>query len=216
MYKPVVIPSPNRRWSTLTLTTESVGKANADLIEITMKPENFIDDLSLLRKEITALSVVKCHMSHERIIRAGEPMLPLVSSCPEGSYKRVGLCSPEVRAQRLGCSHTTARIKLEDAINELNAGNGKRGGQGPSLTSELNWLDNQIHLLDHRKGEAEKTLAKIEEEMYRAGDRTPRANLMGAQKAVQEMEQLHDEYVEQIGLLRDKVLNEIDRLIQRA
>ena len=182
-----------------------------------MKPENCIDDLRLLRGEIAALGVVKCHMSHERIIRAGEPRPPLVSSCPKGSYKRVGLCSPEVRTQRLGCSHTTARIKLGDAIKELNTGNGKNSGQGPSLGSELNWLNNQIHLLDHQKGEAEKTLAKMEEEMYFADDQTQRgAKLMGAQEAVRELERLHDGYVEQIGLLRDKVLNEMDRLSERA
>jgi len=182
-----------------------------------MKPENFIDYLRLLREEIAALCVVKCRMSHERIRRAGESILPVVCSFPEGSYKRVGLCNPEVRAQRLGCSHTTARIELEDAINELNTGDGESGGQCPSLGSELNWLNNQIHLLDHQKGEAEKTLAKIEEEMYCAGDRARRgAKLIAAQKAVREMERLHDEYVEQIGVLRDKVVKEMDKLIEQA
>ena len=182
-----------------------------------MKEENFIDYLRLLRGEIAALDVVKCHMSHERIRRAGESILPVVSSFPEGSYKRVGLCSPEVRAQRLGCSHTTARIKLEDAINELNTGVGTSGGQCPSFGSELNWLNNQIHLLDHQKGGAEKTLAKMAEETYRAGDRARRgAKLMAAQKAVCELERLHDEYVGQIGVLRDKVVNEMDKLMEQA
>jgi len=182
-----------------------------------MKPENRVDYLCLLREEIAALCVVKCHMSHERIIRAGESMLPVVSGLPEGSYQRVGLCSPEVRAQRLGCSHTTARIKLEDAINELNRGDGASSGQGLSLGSELNWLNNQIHLLDHRKGEAEKTVAKTVEEMYRAGDRGRKGEkLIEAKKDVREMERLHDEYVERTGVLRHKVVNEMDRLIEQA
>ncbi|MFL6230124.1 MAG: hypothetical protein ACJ741_15235 [Pyrinomonadaceae bacterium] len=166
----------------------------------------------MLREEIAALCVVKCQMSHERIRRAGESMLPVVCRVPEGSYQRVGLCSPEVRSQRLGCSHTTARIKLGDAIHELNAVDGESPGQDTSLSSELNWLDNQIHLLDHRKGEAEKALADMEAEMHRADSRAHReAELMNARKAILELERLHDVYVERLGVLRDRVVNELDR-----
>jgi hypothetical protein len=179
-----------------------------------MKRKKPIDHLLLLREEIAALGVVKCHMSHERIRRMGDAMLPV--ACPsQDAYQRVGLCSPEVRMQRLGCSHTTARIRLEDAINELSRGNGVSGGPASSFASELNWLNNQIHLLDHRKGEAEKAVAKIEEEMHRAGNRVRSGEaIMEARKLVLEMERSHDEYVEQIGALRDRVVNELDRLRQ--
>jgi hypothetical protein len=86
-----------------------------------------------------------------------------------------------------------------------------------SFGSELNWLNNQIHLLDHRKGEAEKALAKIEEEMHRAGNPALAGEaLMEARKLVLEMERSHDEYVEQIGALRDSVVNELDRLSQQT
>jgi hypothetical protein len=135
-----------------------------------MKPQNRLDRLSSLREEIVVLCAVKCQMSHERVIREADSMLPVVCSFPEGNYQRIGLCSPEVRAQRLGCSHTTARIKLGSAIDELN-GDSDESGPGSFLAHELNWLNNEIHLLDHRKGEAEKTLAKILEETYVAGDR---------------------------------------------
>jgi hypothetical protein len=182
-----------------------------------MQPEKRVDYLCCLREEIAALCVVQCRMAHERIVRAGESMLPVVSGLPEGSYQRFGLCSPEVRSQRLGCSHTTARIKLGDAINELNKGDGESSGQGLSFGSELNWLNNQIHLLDHRKGEAEKTLAKTVAEMYHAGDRgRKREKLIAAEKDVREMERLHDEYVELIGVLRHKVVNAMAGLIEQA
>src|SRR5215207_4743614 len=116
-----------------------------------MRPRKRLEYLPRLREELAALCVVKCHMSHERVVRAADSMLPVVCRFPEGSYQRVGLCSPEARARRLGCSHTTARTKLERAISELDT----RGEPGASLGHELNWLDNEIHLLDHRKGEAE-------------------------------------------------------------
>lgn len=70
----------------------------------------------------------------------------------------------------LGCSHTTARIKLQEAINELSISHGNNAAQVSELAVRLNRLDNQIHLLDHRKSEAEKNLAKIEKQKYRASD----------------------------------------------
>lgn len=182
-----------------------------------MKPEKLIDRLRSLRKEIAALCIVKCHMSHERIRRVGEFMLPVVSRLPGGEYERVGLCSPEARAQRLGCSHTTARVKLQEAVNELSIGHGNNDGQGLELAARLNWLDNEIHLLDHRRSEAEKRLAKIEERKYRFSDKADKSEeLLGAKKLVLEAEHLHDKYVEQMGVLRDRVLNGLDKLIEQV
>jgi len=169
--------------------------------------------LSSLREEIVALGAVKCHMSHERILKAAGWMLPVVGRLPEAKYQRVGLCSQKTRAQRLGCSHTMARIKLESAIDELETG--EKSGPGSFLRSELNWLNNEIHLLDHRKGEAETTLARILEE-YSAGDGASTAERLREAKAkVREMERLHDEYVDRIGILRDTVVTEMDKLIER-
>src|SRR3954468_5938039 len=120
-----------------------------------MKPWERLDYLFSLRHQIAALGVVKCRMSHERVIRAADTMLPIICRFPAGSYQRIGLCNPEVRAVRLGCSHTMARVKLEKAINELGTGERDSTGLVTFLGHELNRLDNEIHLLDHRKGEAE-------------------------------------------------------------
>jgi len=178
-----------------------------------MKSEKRVDHLQAVLKEISALAVVKCRMSHERVRREGEPALPVVSRLFEGSYERLGLCSPELRAQRLGCSHTTARIKLQDAIDQLNAGG--ESGEGSSLGNEFNWLNNRIHLLDHRKGEAEKILASTEEQTIQAGaSERAQKELIEARSAVRELERVHDEYVELIGVLRDKVAHELNRLIE--
>lgn len=182
-----------------------------------MKEKKLIDRLRSLRKEIAALRIVKCHMSHERIRRVGEFMLPVVSRLPGGDYQRVGLCSPERRARRLGCSHTTARVKLQEAVNELNTGHGNNDEQDLELAARLNWLDNEIHLLDHRKSEAEKRLAKIEEQKYRSSDQADKSEeLLGAKELVLEMERLHDKYVEQMGVLRERVLNSLDNLIRQV
>ncbi len=179
-----------------------------------MESRKRLNYVSSLREEIVALRAVKCHMSHERIIRAAGSMLPVVGRLPEGNYQRVGLCSPETRAQRLGCSHTMARIKLESAIDELKTGAEETSGLGSFLRSELNWLNNEIHLLDHRKGEAEKAIALME--TYGASDRAGQVErLREAEEKVREMERLHDEYVDRMGSLRDRIVTEMDRMIER-
>lgn len=176
---------------------------------------NHLCRLYSLREEIATLLVVKCRMNHERVIRVGESMLPGACHITESTYERVGLCRPEVRAQRLGCSHTSARIKLEDAINALNMRSDEGNRLRQQLHNELNWLDNQIHLLDHRKGEAEKTLARLLEDTDGTGVPNRRATeLLEAENELRELERVHDEYVERIGRLRDRIIIEIDKLME--
>lgn len=182
-----------------------------------MKPQRCVDYLSSLRQEIAALQIVQCRMSHERVVSVADSMLPIVDALPEGSYQRVGLCSPEARVVSLGCSHTTARIKLESAIEAVATNSGDRCGPQTSFGSELNWLDNEIHLLDHRKGEAEKVLAGILAEVTGADSGARECErLRAAEEEVREMERLHDEYVERIGALRDRIIAELDKLIERV
>lgn len=177
---------------------------------------NRLKRLRSLREAVAALSAARCGMSHERVVRAGEPPLPVASRLPGVSYERVGLCAPEARACRLGCSHTTARVKLADAAGELERAGGAGGGGGPQIGEELSRLDNEIHLLDHRRGEAEKALARALEAAHRAGRGLRGGGVAGAEAEVRELERLHGEYVERVGLLRDRVVAGLDRLIELA
>ena len=174
-----------------------------------MNPER-ARQLHSLRAEIAALSIVNCRMSHERTIKEPGSMLPIKSKLYQDTYERIGLCSHEVRARRLGCSHTTARIKLADAIDELRP----ETDLSAAWSRELRYLDNEIHLLDHRKGEAETMLALAHEEVCRAGaPLSPKDKVTQAEKEVYDLERLHDEFVARIGALKDGVLAEIDRLM---
>lgn len=162
--------------------------------------------LSFLRDEIAAMSIVKCRMTHERIVRLADSKQPVFSPGTPGDFKRVGLCSPEVRAERPGCSHTMSRSKLDRAIGELEF------GIAEPLSYELNWLTNEIHLLDHRKGEAETRRARAEQEA-KSNSEDPRVlELLRASEIVKELEEQHDSYVERIGVLRDRVISELDKL----
>jgi hypothetical protein len=107
-----------------------------------------------------------------------------------------------------------ARIKLENAISQLGTNAGNQTGPASSLGDELNWLNNEIHLLDHRKGAAEKALARLLE-AYGVRDLMCQDEILSqAQEKVREMERLHDRYVDRIGTLRDRVVAEMDRLIE--
>ena len=176
-----------------------------------MKPDS-TRHLSSLREEIAGLSIVKCRMSHERVLSESGSMLPVKSKLFPGCYERIGLCSPELRAQRLGCSHTSARVRLATAVDELS----KETDQATAWSQELNYLDNEIHLLDHRKGEAEAVLARTTEELFRATQPGMNAKLAQTGNAVHEMERLHDDFVTRMGKLRDNVLAEIDRLMSNV
>lgn len=172
--------------------------------------------LRSLRERIAALSVYKCRMDHERVVRADDSGLPVASRAGNGSYRRVGLCVPEQRAMRLGCSHTMARVLMVDTIRELES-DGSRESVVRTLGEALTSLDNAIHLLDHQKGEAETMLAFALGAAHRDGAQG--AGLEAVRKAeseLQAMEDRHDDYVERIGRLRDSILHELDALIARS
>ncbi len=149
-------------------------------------------------------------MSHERVLSEPGSILPIRSKLFMGNYERIGLCSHEARAQRLGCSHTTARINLATAVEELF----RETHLATAWSQELNYLDNEIHLLDHRKGEAEAMLARTREEFVRAAEPARlNAKLAQAAREVHDLELLHDEFVDRMSTLRDRVIGEIDRVL---
>ena len=160
-----------------------------------MIEQSRIDYLSSLRNEIAAMSIVKCRMVHERVIRLADSNQSVLVN------KRVGLCSPDVRAQRLSCGHTMSRVRLDRAIDELES------GIAEPLRYELNWLTNEIHLLDHRKGEAEVQRARAEQDVKRGREESNELEL------IKELERQHDEYTDKMGVLRNKVVAEIDKVI---
>ena len=172
-----------------------------------MTQQSRIDYLCFLRNEIAAMSILKCRMAHERVVRLADSKQPVFSPGTSGNFRRVGLCSPEVRAERLGCSHTMSRSRLDRAISELGP------GMVEPLTYELDWLTNEIHLLDHRKEEAEARRARAEHEAKRGREETRGLELLKESEIVKELERQHDRYVERMGVLRERVVSELDKVI---
>lgn len=164
-------------------------------------------DLVSLRDRIASLRVVKCRMTHERVVGVHDPARPAAHLTTLSTFTRVGLCSPDERDERLGCSHTMSRVKLDAAISELEP---EKAGQ---LRHELNWLTNEIHLLDHRKSNAEARLAAARHEAGREPTGAKAAKVVKESKEVKRLERQHDEYVERVGMLRNLVVLEIEKLL---
>lgn len=163
--------------------------------------------LASLRDEIASMQVIKCRMAHERVVASAARAQQPVSRGPLYNFERVGLCSPEERAGRLGCSHTMSRTKLDGAINELEPEKAKQLGQ------ELNGIANEIHLLDHRKGEAEARLASARRAVEGGCGDVRAFEVIKETEEVKRLERQHDEYVERVGVLRDRVVAELERIL---
>ena len=164
--------------------------------------------VSEIRERIATMQIVSCRLAHERvrwedgnIVRRqlGDEQVPVRQ-----------LCSSEVRRRRLACAHTTARYSAEQALLDLREAGALSDDACAAFVEELRALGQQIHLLDHRKGDAEKTFALAAETSRLAGDATADASRDEAKALVCVMESEHDGYVERLRDWRDRVLAAAD------
>lgn len=162
------------------------------------------------------LKAVNCRMAHERVLIDGITQLPVAGVIPEMEFKRRGLCDAAKRNKNLACSHTMARYPLENALDVL-----ERLGEYGEWRSELNDLNNGIHVLDHIKGEAEKQSARMIEKM-RKGEPEKTADcsldkeLFSISKQITEMERRHSTYAAKIEKLKNEILSAIDSAIHSS
>lgn len=159
------------------------------------------ESLQSLRDRIASLQVTRCRMFHERVRTENGAVLRVYRGEPEPALVRVGLCSPEARARNLACGHTMARYVLLDAVHALHAAGKLPGGVHHTLSRALGSVSDAIHILDHRKGEAERRLALASEGKQQPSERVAEVELL---------EEQHDAHAEQIRELRRVVLEHLD------
>lgn len=163
--------------------------------------ENFND----LFEKVARLKSVKCRLRHERVLYDGENGLPIAECLPELGFQRIGLCSPEIRRERISCGHTMARYALENALSLLAA----NGVETECLNSELQNLTNQIHSLDHRKGFAEKDLAELINKKIVKPEIDLSAEIEKANLEIKSIEDSHDECADKIDVVRGQIFTEM-------
>lgn len=164
------------------------------------------DSLRGLRDRIASLQVIRCRMLHERVRVEDGVALRVSRGEREPGLVRIGLCSPEDRARNLACGHTMARYALLDAIQALRAAGSVPPAECRSLEQALEDVANEIHLLDHRKGDAERTLALASER-----------GVVSAEAAeVRRLEAQHDAHAGQLQAIQIAVLSHLDGAIRRS
>jgi hypothetical protein len=135
-------------------------------------------------------------MAHESIPSGTDGML-LRDSRNQSGYVRPGICAEALRADHVGCTHTTARYALREALERV------PGDAAEAMLDELRQLENAISLLDHRRYDAE----------CRRADALLSGNHGGAAEAQAEIARLvaqHRVYGQQALILRDAVLRRLD------
>lgn len=166
------------------------------------------DTLEALRDRIASLQVIRCRMVHERVRVENGSVLRVSRGEPEPGLVRMGLCGPEARARNLACGHTMARYALLDAIKTLHAAGWLPATERAALQEEVESVSNAIHLLDHRKGEAEKTLALLSEKKHCSCEESA--------AEVRCLEERHGAYAERLRALQATVLAHLDAAVRNG
>jgi hypothetical protein len=171
-----------------------------------------LDKLIELRERIRGLKAVKCRVNHERVKIDSGSGLPLTRQVGEIIYDRIGLCPSEVRAERISCGHTMARYLLAEALSILD-----RASEGDigALRTELDEVTNNIHRLDHEKGDAEKHLAELIEKRLCAPESFSSSELNAVNEQIRVLEQTHTDHTDQIDAIRKKILVEIKMVVDQ-
>ena len=169
-----------------------------------------ISKLIEIKGKVENLKAVKCRVNHERVVIDKETGVPISTYIGEKAYERIGFCPSEVREQRISCGHTRASYILEDALTLLDS----QGKNVKDLRNELNNVTTQIYMLDHRKGDAEKHLAILVEKKLNSSEQSFEKEISLAKDAINDLENEHSDYVDKIAEVRDRIVLELERLIE--
>lgn len=189
------------------------GAASESALQRAIRRADATGEWSDLREWLAALEVVKCRMIHERLRWQDGRLVRIDRGEPEPVLARLGLCPAEVREQRASCGHTMVRHHLQRALQALHEGGVSSEEEHAQLHQELNAIDNQIHLLDHRKGMAERRHAVLAEGQALGDPATTdhATALAEAAAEVRACEAEHDHHVERLAAWRERLLQLVDR-----
>lgn len=183
-------------------------------------------ELTVLRDRIATFEGVKCGMKHEGVEREQDSIQPLYNEAVDHGFQRCEYCPNPIRRTRVACAHTNARNELRDAIGILQQRIGEQQ-QTTEQTDDLRTLDERVVLLDASiftldlgRSEEELVNAQKADEVCQgrqAGSdfSGPQDELRQSDQLISELEAQHDEYVDQAAILRDDVLEQLNRVLER-
>ncbi|MEO0509192.1 MAG: hypothetical protein AAF065_04990 [Verrucomicrobiota bacterium] len=168
------------------------------------------DTLESLYQQISAFDFTYCGMAHERIQRVKEGLEPIRNASIDHGYQRSEYCCSTTRAQRLGCAHTTGRIRFCEFLDALP----RPMFDEERITKwkeELQKLDLLIVKVDWQKSDAELDHARQSDALCQGTQESPERNaqLANTSQLIRELIDTHTDYIERLRQLRNEVLAEI-------
>ncbi len=83
------------------------------------KPVSLDERLRAIEADIRSFDLSCCQLYHEKVKRKSDGITPIIDTSVEHGFERVTFCSNKTRASRLGCAHTSARVRLKNLIRKL-------------------------------------------------------------------------------------------------
>ena len=158
--------------------------------------------LSEIKQKLNAFQLIHCGLKHEEVLLDDKTRLPrMTGAIDEQVYKRQDLCAN--RKQRLGCAHSPANDHFKKLLDEIQANDPKI----EKLKKEFNDLVLQIYMLDHKKGNLEKSFAESLET-----DNSSGLLPSDIQKELAACKQLHSKYINELGIIKSGVIQRIDEI----
>jgi len=162
--------------------------------------------LQTLKTQLSQYKTFDCKLRHEQIINvefnastdhAGIPLQPITS--------RVGFCSRDARNQFVSCAHTTAAVNFKSILDNIKLI--AEFDKFDSFKQSIEALTTQIYVLDHKKGDFEKQYA------YAKFNDKPLAECEKIKTMLNQTVETHSSCVQQLELLRQAIMNELDKIL---
>ena len=160
-----------------------------------------------IRKELENFEFIHCGMAHEKIQRESDGISPLHDCAADHGLKRVTYCNAQVRSRRMGCAHTTARIKFLEILDKVPK-TGLSSEKVEAWKQQVSDLDFAIIQVDQRKSDSELQHAQKSIELCDSPTKQAEisADLHKLNKVIDNQINEHGNYLNQLKSLRDEVL----------
>ena len=162
--------------------------------------------LQSLKSQLSQFKTFDCKLKHEEVINiefntgtdySGKPL--------ELSCERIGFCNKAYRNSNISCAHTIAAINFKKIFNEIIIVTDYKGDD--LLIQSMDELLCKIYLLDIEKGSLEKQHA------YAKFNELPALQSALIEEKITNAVNTHSNYVQELEILRQMIMNEIFRII---
>jgi len=160
--------------------------------------------LSEIKEKLNEFQFINCGLRHEQVLLDTATILPVLGGAIDPpTYMRVNLCNIEDRRKRLGCAHSPSNDSFNRLLDQI-PGDDDVIAQ---LQKQFNEVVLKIYVLDHQKGDLEKSIAEATD--------TRLTNDLSADEIQQEIASCISAHGSEIDSLRNINASIIDRIVEK-